>query len=192
MHEGKLLLSYTICPHEVVEITSGGVCQAVHTTHVRTPWHGCVICGGTPAVRLLTDEYLAFFHTHVCPYEHSGKSGGKAQWRASKIPLRHYLMGCYTFEAIPPFRILRCSAEPIVYKGIHSSSNPRIAKHRVVFPAGLIVQNGKVHVSCGENDACIKIISFELDELLASLVCTPRRSWLGVQMEKVRLVLHKH
>lgn len=183
-HEGKLLLSYTVCPHEVVEITSGGMCQAVHITHVRTPWHGCVINGGTPAVRLSTDEYLAFFHTH--------ENRGEGQWRASKFPLRHYFMGCYTFEAIPPFCILRCSAEPIVYRGIHSSSNPLIFKHKVVFPAGLIVQNGKVHVSCGENDACTKIISFELDELLASLVCTPRRSWLGVQVEKVRSVLHRH
>ena len=173
MYERELLLSYTICPHEVVQITSNGVCQAVHTTHAQIPCHGCIIRGGTPGVRLLTDEYLSFFHTHVCPYEHPRKTACEVQWPSGTIPLRHYLMGCYTFEAIPPFRILRCSPEPIVYPGICDSHNPRFPKHKVVFPAGLIVEDGEAHVSCGENDGCVKIISFPLDELLASLVCLP-------------------
>ncbi len=114
--------------------------------------------GGTPA-RKVGDEYLAFFHSAF-------RDDEDISW---------YVMGAYTFEAKPPFRMTSISHYPILFKGIYDSpplntANPAL---RCIFPAGFAVENrdGRelIHVACGENDSAIKIITLDKIALLKSM-----------------------
>jgi predicted GH43/DUF377 family glycosyl hydrolase len=118
--------------------------------------------GGTPA-RRIGDEYLAFFHS-------SFRDDEDISW---------YVMGAYTFEAKPPFRITSISHYPILFKGIYDSpplntANPAL---RCIFPAGFALENrdGRelIHVACGENDAAIKIVTIDQEVLLKSMKKLP-------------------
>jgi hypothetical protein len=167
----KLLLTYSICPHEILKINPNGLCQLKYISynHIALQGDGG-LRGGTPAVKISDTEYMAFFHSFINPPMDTYDPDDIQHLQKTGLPLRNYIMGCYTFECGPPFRLLRYSAGPLLYPGIFDSTNPRIPRHKVVFPSGLIVENGKVHVSCGENDACIKVVTFDLEELLSSLV----------------------
>lgn len=114
--------------------------------------------GGTPAV-LVDGEYLSFFHSS---FNEKGK-----MW---------YVMGAYTFEKDPPFKITKISSEPILFDGIYSTMAKNTAKKglRSVFPCGIIYENnkqgaGSIHVSIGENDCAVKIITFNKEKLMNSL-----------------------
>ena len=84
-------------------------------------------------------------------------------------------MGAYTFAAYSPFKITRISPHPILFKGIYDTPHQVIAnsKIRSIYPSGFTCEQreGKelIHVSCGENDSGIKIISMDKNALLASL-----------------------
>jgi predicted GH43/DUF377 family glycosyl hydrolase len=114
--------------------------------------------GGTPA-RLVNGEYLTFFHSII-------KDEQEYFW---------YVMGAYTFEAKPPFRITAISPHPILFDGIYNTPLAKGAKEHVrcIFPMGLALEKreGKdlLHVSCGENDCGVKIITFDQETLLNSL-----------------------
>jgi len=114
--------------------------------------------GGTPA-RKVGDEYLAFFHS-------SFRDDDEISW---------YVMGAYTFEAKPPFRITSISQYPILFKGMYDSpplntANPAL---RCIFPAGFALENREgrelIHVACGENDSAVKIVTIDKEALLKSL-----------------------
>lgn len=109
--------------------------------------------GGSPAI-LLDNQYIAFFHSS---FEEDGRL-----W---------YVMGAYTFDATSPFRITAISKYPILFEGIYDSDPEALKK--VIFPSGLVLaqQNGEevLHLSCGENDSAVKIITFNREKLLASL-----------------------
>jgi predicted GH43/DUF377 family glycosyl hydrolase len=116
------------------------------------------IRGGTPA-QLVDGEYLAFFHS-------SFKDKQNLIW---------YVMGAYTFESRPPFRITSISRQPILFDGIYTTAYQNTApiEKRVIFPAGFVVEdkNGKeiIHLSCGENDSGIKIVTLNKDELFRNM-----------------------
>ena len=63
-------------------------------------------------------------------------------------------MAAYTFKASPPFHLTRISKEVIVHPDFYSTpkTNP-ISNLNVVFPAGIVVEDGWIYVSYGENDA---------------------------------------
>jgi len=114
--------------------------------------------GGTTA-RRIGDQYLAFFHSSF--HDRDG-----IVW---------YLMGAYTFEAKPPFRVTAISNFPILFEGIYDSpplntANPLL---RAIYPCSFVFeqQNGKhlIHVACGENDSCVKIVTMDEEALLKSL-----------------------
>ena len=112
--------------------------------------------GGTPAI--LTDgQYLAFFHS-------SFEDCNGVLW---------YIMGAYTFEPIPPFRISAISPHPILYKGIYGTDHLPMAnpKVRSIYPTGFVLDHDAdlIHLSCGENDSAIKIITMDKNVLLKSL-----------------------
>ena len=114
--------------------------------------------GGTPA-QLVDGEYLSFFHS-------SFEDSKGIIW---------YVMGAYTFKAAYPFEITRISAHPILFDGIYSTVHEFVAnpKVRAIYPSGFVCEQRRekelIHVSCGENDSGIKIISIDKKELLASL-----------------------
>jgi predicted GH43/DUF377 family glycosyl hydrolase len=114
------------------------------------------IRGGTPA-RLVDQQYLAFFHS-------SFKERGKI-W---------YVMGAYTFEAKPPYKVTAISKYPILFDGIYNTKAENTAKKglRCIFPAGFVegFENEEVfYLSCGENDCATKIITISKRNLLSSL-----------------------
>lgn len=114
--------------------------------------------GGTGA-RLIGEEYVSFFHSKF-------KAEDGAFW---------YVMGAYTFEAKPPFRITSISTAPILFNGIYETPalNTASPDKFVIFPCGFAVERREektlIHLGCGENDSAIKILTIDKDALLRSL-----------------------
>lgn len=114
--------------------------------------------GGTSA-RLIDGEYLSFFHSKF-------KTKDGVWW---------YVMGAYTFEAKPPFRVTRVSTAPILFDGIYETPplNTASPDKYVIFPCGFAVENkeGKtlIHLGCGENDSAIKIVTLDKVALIKGL-----------------------
>lgn len=119
--------------------------------------------GGSPALRINDDEYLAFFHS---------------SFRDEKGCF-YYVMGAYTFEAFPPFRIHAISTHPLLFKGAFTtpSLNTAHPSTRCLFPCGLtrkkVDGRDTFYLSIGENDSCIKVLQLDKDALLASLQPIP-------------------
>lgn len=115
-----------------------------------------VIRGGTPALKI-GDQYLGFFH--------SSFKARKQSW---------YIMGAYTFEAKPPFKITAISPYPIIFSGMYESPHiSQTSDKHVIFPTGFVIEKKDnkelIHLSCGENDSTIKIITLDKEALLNSL-----------------------
>ncbi len=164
--EPKLFLEYRISPRKLLEVPDpqGGAMVDLRTpkgtAYITLPWANKwgEPRGGTPFIKV-GDEYLSFFHSGF--HEANG--------------LIWYVMGAYTSEAHPPFRITGISDYPILFRGIFDSPviHTADAHKRVIFPAGIVVEKrgGKeiAHVSCGENDCAVKIVSFDLEKLMQSI-----------------------
>ncbi len=157
---------YSITPHEILNVAPDkGV---IHISAASTkqnllseedwPAQWGLPRGGTPA-QLVDGEYLAFFHSAT--EDHRG-----IVW---------YLMGAYTFKATEPHEITRISPYPILFKGIYDSPHENTAEKRIraIYPAGFVLksQEGRdvIHVSCGENDSRVKIVTMDKEALLKSL-----------------------
>lgn len=112
------------------------------------------IRGGTPAIRINDDEYIAFFHSTFWQYV-------------------RYVMGAALIEAHPPFRIKKISPYPIIFKGAYDTP-PLKSQQTVLFPGGIVedsVDGREVfQVACGENDNAVKIVTIDKAALLKSLV----------------------
>jgi predicted GH43/DUF377 family glycosyl hydrolase len=121
------------------------------------PWSWGTPRGGTHA-ELVDGEYLTFFHS-------SFTDRNRKRW---------YVMGAFTFEAHPPFRITAVSPYPLLFKGIYSSPHAKGSSSRLrcIYPSGLVLteDNSKILVSCGENDSAVKIVTFDKEMLLKSLI----------------------
>lgn len=117
-----------------------------------------MIRGGSSA-RLVDGEYPGFFHS-------SFTDVNDTCW---------YVMGAYTFEAHPPFRVTAMSPHPILFKGIYDSPTVNTADLNkfVVFPGGFVIEKDEnrtlLHLACGENDSATKIITMDKNALLQSL-----------------------
>jgi predicted GH43/DUF377 family glycosyl hydrolase len=151
--EKTVYFEYNIPERSIVHDTPNGLSykQKGLEKHKNLNWNWGPIRGGTQSIKI-DDHYLGFFHS--C-YD-------------DPITLKKiYVMGAYTFEDKPPFNITRISYHPILFEGIYTSApksitNPNL---RCIYPAGIATENvdGKtiIHVSCGENDSSVKIISFD-------------------------------
>ncbi|MBU6149585.1 MAG: hypothetical protein KGQ54_05265, partial [Verrucomicrobia bacterium] len=115
----------------------------------------------TPCI-LVDGQYVGFFHSFF--------RENKKIW---------YVMGAYTFESSPPFRITACSSHPICFKGMYKTKikNTGSTRKPVVFPSGIILakEEGRdvLHVACGDNDCGIKIVTFDKEALLKNLEPIP-------------------
>jgi predicted GH43/DUF377 family glycosyl hydrolase len=166
-HKPELFFEYRINPRKVLHLPNTKI-NELNNISVPTDlgylslawpakWGG--ISGGTPALKV-GDEYLGFFHS----------------WFTDKNKIVWYVMGAYTFNPNPPFNLTSISRHPILFKGIYETplSNTASIEKRVIFPSGFLVekQNDKelIHLSCGENDCGVKIITIDKEELLKSLL----------------------
>lgn len=160
----SIFFEYTINPHKILELAKVEDVYSIFTDQAEPtvkvlPWKGKwgEVRGGTPA-KLVDEQYLGFFHT-LCK---------------DKQGFIWYLMGAYTFEKEYPFNLKAISSTPILFKGIYDTQGPTVSKNkRCIYPSGFVVEKkGEkelIHVSCGENDASIKMVTFDKEALLKSL-----------------------
>jgi predicted GH43/DUF377 family glycosyl hydrolase len=165
----KIHFGYYFNPHVILKMNDPTKNELTHLTapnHIAVqnmPWSKSwgIVRGGTPPI-LVDGQYLAFFHSF---FREKGKI-----W---------YVMGAYTFESAPPFRVTACSPLPILFKGIYSTktNNTAYSRKPSIFPSGLTLskEDGKdvLHVACGENDCAVKIVTFDKEALLKSLTPIP-------------------
>lgn len=166
-NQPQLMFEYFISPHKILELPDP---QVNHFNHLifsdhpsppRLPWHETWghPRGGTPPQRM-GEEYLSFFHS-------SFKDEENVMW---------YLVGAYTFEAKPPFRITAVSKRPILFDGIYDTPlmNTASPNKRVIFPTGFVMEerNGKqlIQLSCGENDSSVKLVTIDREALLKNMI----------------------
>jgi predicted GH43/DUF377 family glycosyl hydrolase len=157
----EIYFIYSINPYEVLKLENHreNSLKKMHSQSKKIdfPWSWGSPRGGTQA-ELVDGEYLSFFHSSF----------------TDRIGKRWYVMGAFTFEASPPFRVTAVSPHPLLFKGIYTSprSKNTSSKLNCIFPSGLVLTEGnkKILVSCGENDSTVKIITFDKEALLKSLV----------------------
>lgn len=158
--EKEMWLVYESAPHTVVPWWEffGLNTFNVGEKEFKTEWDSSLwkyghIRGGSPPV-LHNGEYWTFFHSSV------------------DVPLyrRQYHMGCYAFEAKPPFRITKITLEPLL---TGSRFDPwGNGKPLVVFPCGSLLTKNEWLVTLGVNDmACghITIPHKDLEEVMIEL-----------------------
>lgn len=156
-YENKLLITYSINAHEVVEPNlNTGICERVHETNwVKFPWKWGPARGSTPPL-LIDGEYFAFLHSGIELI--SPVTSGNKCW--------HYFMGAYTFSKDPPFNLTKISPCPILGPGFYHDSK---APKRVMFPGGCVVEGNKIHVACGKDDCEIWIVTFNKEKLFQTM-----------------------
>ncbi|MBN2478683.1 MAG: hypothetical protein JXA94_00480 [Parachlamydiales bacterium] len=152
-NENNLYLSYGLMPHKVMnlkDVTKNSLDHLIFdngSCYARFFWEFGEPRGGTPA-KLVDGEYLAFFHSCF------GKNKKK----------KHYVMGAYTFQAHPPYKITKVSKDPILVSN---------KKTRVYFPCGFTLKNehskDKIILSYGENDENSKVLIIDKEKLFQSL-----------------------
>lgn len=147
-HEDRLLFVYDSNAHHVIEVhdKTGIKCGEWGDKGIYWPYGH--VRGGTPPVKHTDDEYLSFFHS----------SDYKA-WQG-----RRYSMTPYTFQAEPPFNMIRCGREPILWgsldNGFCNSGNGQC-----IFPMGVLTFDDHYHVSCGINDSHNTIVEISKESV---------------------------
>gem|GEM_PF-348471 len=158
----NIYLEYYIDPHRVLKVEDLDLGQTSWAkfsdrnyskmTHWIHKWGD--IRGGSPAV-LVDDEYLAFFHS-------SFRDPRGIHW---------FVMGAYTFENSPRFKLTKISKEPLLCQEMYSAKAIYTAplNIRCIYPGGIAIDEEKIYVSCGENDSAVRVISFDKKKLIKSL-----------------------
>jgi predicted GH43/DUF377 family glycosyl hydrolase len=163
----RLLFEYYLSPHKILELPNPQVNAfnhwifPDHPSPPRLPWNEAWghPRGGTAPQRI-GEEYLGFFHS-------SFTDPDKVIW---------YVIGAYTFEAKPPFRITSVSKFPILFNGIYGTHHVNTATRNkmVIFPTGFVIEerDGKelIQLSCGENDSSVKILTIDKEALLKNMI----------------------
>ena len=169
VHDGEPYFIYKYVPQLIMKLKPGhdGQVELIHGHRPLKPVRSWEqrwgpMRGGSSAIKV-GDEYLTFFHS-------SFVSNG----------IRYYVIGALTFNANPPFQMLRISPAPILFKGIYDMPvtsqvwfYPR--NHlRVLFPGGVVKGNedGRdvYYVFCGENDVAIRSVVIDRERLFNSLI----------------------
>lgn len=123
--------------------------------------------GGTNAIQIDEDRYLAIFHSHHRNYDPDFSNN-----------LFTYYMGAFTFSSRPPFHLLEVSTLPIVHEDIYNYYPPfpyssrRTSADYCVFPMGLFeteVAPGKLFLSIGVNDLYGAVLVLDKQILLEGL-----------------------
>jgi len=160
-----LFLEYQMSPRKLFELPDPRVNEVKNLTlpqevsYLPLPWADKwgAIRGGAPAQKI-GNEYLGFFHSSF-----------------AENGLLWYVMGAYTFEAHPPFRITGISNHPIIFRGMFETpyTNTAPLNKCVIFPSGFVIEKQRsrelIHLACGENDSTVKIVTFDKKKLLASM-----------------------
>lgn len=176
--EARLHFIYSFNPWRVLAWTGAEEIEqltaaASHSARLYAVWERRwgEIRGGTPALRI-GDEYLCFFHSHIVT--------GRRLW---------YVFGAIAFDRRPPFHLRRISPHPILFRDCYSSpvkpqaffyTTMEKKDYRVMFPCGFAegVSGGRpaLFLTCGENESAVRLVVFDSEALLDSLVDVDRPS----------------
>ena len=168
IYQGELHLVYSITPHIVMKLDLHDYSlKQYYVSNKGFKFIGGSVSCGTPP-KETPYGFLSFFHSVEYPFQHLSLSANVEDRQKSHT--RHYYMGAYFFSTIRPFEISHVVGSPLSYAGYMQSENRRVTREdRVVFPAGMIIDNGKsALVSVGENDAITKIVAFDIFRLKAA------------------------
>lgn len=164
VYHDALHFAYQLMPHRIYypSLDNRGVCETVSLTKPSIVWEWGELRGGSPALLVDEDRYLAFFHSSIA--QTSLHSKGQS------IP--HYFFGAYTFSNTSPFEIRQISPEPIVGKNFYHGQEYEPYWHpvRVVFPCGFLMDNQFIWVSYGRQDHECWIVKMDKQGLLDSLI----------------------
>lgn len=114
--------------------------------------------GGAPIIAV-EDYYLNFFHSTY-------RDNRGILW---------YSMGAYIFEKQPPYKIIAFTPVPISFEGLYDTpvTNDNGKYKKVIYPAGVVRDRMNdrpvLHVSCGENDSAVKIVTIDEQKLINSM-----------------------
>lgn len=153
--DGEIYFISSVCPHEIYHLSDDLVCKKLYTTNWSSPWlvkehHR----GSTNPIRLSDGNYLSTFHTSM---KHEGRF--------------HYDNGCYIFSGEPPFNVIKCANRTYLPAEAACEKHVRNAKRIVCnFPVGMMMENGKAIISYGDNDSCVKIVEYKLEDLLNTTI----------------------
>ncbi len=164
--ESDIYFEYMLAPRKLFKVLHWGEATLTHlfpSSHKNAgscywPKIWGELHGGS-AAQEVDGQYLAFFHSSF----------------QDKEDIMWYCLGAYTFETAPPFRMTGISHYPILFEGIYSTPPLHTAdpKKRVIFPAGFVIEQrgGRevIQLSCGENDASVKVITLDKKQLLKGL-----------------------
>ncbi len=129
--DGALWAVYSVSPHVVLRI-DGSEAHEVYRQDWNPDWSGGLLRGGASPVRR-GDSFFCFFH---------GALDGTGP--------RTYTLGCYTFDAKPPFRPLQITRHPLLEPDPADQPLPHMA--HCVYPCGAVWRRGRWLVSFGYYD----------------------------------------
>lgn len=161
-YEGILLLAYTISPHKVfLPVMGEEKCIVFAEISQFNSWNWGLLRGGTTALLINDNHYLAFFHSSTI----------LATVQSKVKSMTHYFMGAYLFESKPPFAIKKISPDPIVSKDFYNGEAYQTWKPlRVIFPCGFVFDQKCIWISYGRQDYEAWIVKMDKSELLKSLI----------------------
>jgi len=154
-YKKEIYLISSVCPHEIYHLVNDKECKKIYHTNWKSPWFSNEQHrGNTNAVKLNDGNYLATFHTVM---KHKGKC--------------YYDNGCYIFSGKPPFNVLKCSNR--TYLPAEAASEKHFRKENEIvcnFPVGMMNDNNKIIISYGDNDSVVKIVEYNLSDLINTMV----------------------
>lgn len=161
-YQDILLLAYSIAPHKVfLPLLGQNRCATIAESTMMNRWEWGILRGGTPALLIDKNHYLAFFHSSI-PI-------ATVQSNSQSMP--HYFMGAYLFDSHPPFSLRKMSPNPIVTKDFYTGeSYPTWKPLNVVFPCGFIFDTNYIWISYGRQDYEAWIVKLDKSALLKSLI----------------------
>jgi predicted GH43/DUF377 family glycosyl hydrolase len=148
-HDDELYCTYAIAPHHrILHVEGDQVAEAIESWNP-AKWTGGPLRGGASPVRV-GDQYYHFFH-------------GRVRTPAGVV----YNLGCYTFEARPPFRVLRSTVHPLLLADL--DTRPKPDSYAVLFTCGAMLDGGRWRISAGIHDSWIEVIDLDPDQVEARL-----------------------
>jgi predicted GH43/DUF377 family glycosyl hydrolase len=152
--DGAWHIVYLHNPMTVLRLRPNGNVEKVwKNKQLPLPWTHGELRGGTTPVRV-GGEYVTFFHSSMAWNRHQ----------------RRYFMGAATFQAEPPFSLLRVTPDPLL---VGSEKDTRVyGGPLVIFPCGAVLNDAHWTVTFGVNDEAsgwIRIPQGDLNKLLRPL-----------------------
>jgi predicted GH43/DUF377 family glycosyl hydrolase len=156
IHNNNIYFIGEIKPHTIYKMNdlADEKTELVYAVDWESKWfNSSHMRGSTPPVLFNNDTFLSTFHT----VETHGN-------------VHFYDNGFYLFKSTPPFNVIKCAYK--TFLPAESACEPYFRKHEHIvcpFPIGMVVEEENLHISYGDNDSSIKILSTTINEAMSNL-----------------------